>query len=252
MKKGIVHGLLALALKVCEEGEDRWCAKAAVKVLYGMAAGDRVRCQVPRETTSVCKRRRKFSSWGGLIGLYYLSKKAVLSDVKEFLQHPGMKELILANSHIMLETLRKLSNKKFESMEGINQDSETPKGTESLHDLATTKAKDFCKYHSLTSRPLLAKLSISEMTQELNELVRRKEAELAKKFYEQEIAVETLKGKERACEKDRKEHVRVRAVRGLRLKESAENERGWYRKDIRSQEKMGESLKNYVCFYCEW
>lgn len=255
-KKGIVHGLLSLALKACEEGEDWGSAKDAVKVLYNLAAADRVQCLVPGETASVCRRKRKLASWGVLLGLYYLSKKAVLPEVREFLQRPGMKDLMLANSHTMLETLRRLSKRKFESMEGITQDYETPKGTESLHDLAAIKTKAFCKYRSLTFRPLLAKLNISEMTQELHELIRRKEAEVAKKFYEQEITVEALKDKGQACENNRKEFIRgrkkdCRVARGLRLKESAENERGWCRREARSQEKMGESLKNYVCIRCE-
>jgi hypothetical protein len=145
MKKVFLHGLIELALKGCElEVEDY--VKEGIKLLYSLAASDRVRCYLPGETASVCKRRRKFSSWGGMLALYYLNKTVKLPEVRKFLDRSGIDEIMLNNSNAMLEILRKLSKKRFESMERINNEGEykTPKEIESAHE-DSIKIKGFSK-----------------------------------------------------------------------------------------------------------
>jgi len=249
MKKVFVHGLIELALKACElEIEDKDCVKEAIKILYNLAASDKVKRHLPGETVSVCKRKRKFTSWGGMLILYYLNKTAMLTEVREFFNHSRIEEIMLNNSNAMLEILRKLSKKRSESMEGMNNEREyeASKEVDSVHEEAI-KVKGFSKYwYNITVRELLDKLDIHQLIQELTEVVKHKEELLAQKFYEQEIRNEI------SLQDRKKEKKTIRKkVEERKLKRSIENQRleERYRKNIKSQQygKMNESMKNYVC-----
>lgn len=109
--KSVIHKLITLALSSCSElmDDSKFYVVEAVKVLYNLASFDRVRYYIPGETASVSQRRKKFSAWGGMIGLYYLNQHSTLTDVKEFFENSSMKDIQVADLVLVRDTVKKLA-----------------------------------------------------------------------------------------------------------------------------------------------
>jgi hypothetical protein len=121
--KPVIHKLLTLALTSCETllDDKKFYAVDATKVLYNLASFDRVRYYIPGETASVSQRRKKFATWGGLVGLYYLNQHSTLTEVKDFFENSSMKDVQVADLVLLRDTVKKLVNGKEEIQKSEEQ-----------------------------------------------------------------------------------------------------------------------------------
>ena len=99
INKETIHSLISLSLPALESAteqkaeEEKSYIRESVRVLHNLAAFDRPKFYIPGETVNVSQGREKFSACGGLVGLYYLGKYAVLPEVKKFFESNNNMEL---------------------------------------------------------------------------------------------------------------------------------------------------------------
>lgn len=171
--KSTIHRLISLALAACDTGtraEERQYAVEAVKTLHNLASFGRVRYYIPGETASVSQRRRKFAAWGGLAGLYYVDKNAVVDEVKEGFEGSLMKDAQVADLVLLRETVKKLASEQEDAQKETAKSSSSLKENEATSN-DTDKVESTVQANEQENQAILNK----DLPQSTKEIARNKE-----------------------------------------------------------------------------
>ena len=113
LEKEIIHSLISLALKSCDasaeaRAEDiKTYSINAVKTLYNLAEFDRARFYIPGETEDISQKHIKFSTWGGMLALYYLRQFCEIPEISKLL---GSADIQIDDLQLILESLKKIES----------------------------------------------------------------------------------------------------------------------------------------------